>query len=113
MRRIATIVVSLGLVLGVAAFAMAWGGGGYGGHMMQPGYHMGYGGGYGMGPGMMGWGANDGEGWTMGPGMMARSGQGGWGPGSCPGWNGAYGPQNEAAPEGAPVPTPDGGATGR
>lgn len=103
MKRSATILVGLGLVLGLAAFAWAGGGWGYGGgygHMMGSGYHM-------------GWAGNGGNGW-YGPGsMMGWSGDtaSNQGPNQgyyCPGWN-SY-PGDEAQfPQNAPQTSPNPG----
>ena len=59
MRRLASLILVMGLVAGLAALGWAGGGqgfGGWGGHMMAPGYHMGAGQGMGQGMGYgMGW----------------------------------------------------------
>ncbi|MFH1033453.1 MAG: hypothetical protein V1806_03015 [Pseudomonadota bacterium] len=86
MRRTGTLIMALALVAGMAVYAWAFEGGygmGWGGHMMNPGYHMsqGYGPGYGMGYGM-GRGANyanastTDDGWAMGPGYCWGQDQG-------------------------------------
>lgn len=69
MRRIPTLMIAIGAVLLLTASAFAFGGnrgGGWGGHMMAPGYHMN--GGYGQ-PTPMGPGYAPGAGYTQHPGF--------------------------------------------
>ena len=88
MKRATTFILAAGFTLLLAVGAMAWGGGGWGGHMMASGYHMYQGNGNGNG---------------NGPGYQGR----GYGPANCPGFNayqggnqgrGYYGPNQDQAP---------------